>query len=272
KKKKKKKKIKKMSLIQEKFINSNYFYHYVNGAAGTGKKTLFMKKIDYLLNVKKISFSHLLILSFSNKTLINIRHNFIKNNFFNNFYINENYESKETMSTFHSFTFRFINYFDSLFVFKKSISSLLQEEIIKNLTTQNMLCLNERIEDLIKKITSYKRFQIEKQILKRAPELLKQFKLDFSITDDFKKLFSLYQEYLNQNKMLDYDDLLIKTYEILKNPSHDYYMSFYANYRHIFIDEFQDINLLQYEIVNLLIKNNNYPKEEYKKTFFNLFW
>lgn len=64
------------------------------------------------------------------------------------------------------------------------------------------------------------------------------------------RIFSKYQEELKSTNKLDFDDLLIELLQVLKrNPT-------LLQYDYIFIDEFQDTNLLQYQLLKKIISNN----------------
>ncbi|MGI6239112.1 MAG: DNA helicase PcrA [Christensenellales bacterium] len=74
--------------------------------------------------------------------------------------------------------------------------------------------------------------------------------------DDFRnrKLFEAYRAYekaLKSNNALDFDDLLLKTLELLaENPP---VLQYYRDkFQYILVDEYQDTNLAQYELVRLL--------------------
>ena len=56
--------------------------------------------------------------------------------------------------------------------------------------------------------------------------------------------------------LLDFNDLLIETYELLKGDE-KIKQKYQDVYKHILVDEFQDTNPSQMEILNLLVKNNN---------------
>src|SRR5690606_23699467 len=60
-----------------------------------------------------------------------------------------------------------------------------------------------------------------------------------------------YEKKLKANNALDFDDLIIKTVELLKsNPDVlDYYQK---KFKYIFVDEFQDTNKIQYKLVKLI--------------------
>ena len=69
-----------------------------------------------------------------------------------------------------------------------------------------------------------------------------------------RKLYEAYRDYeqtLKGNNALDFDDLLIKTLELLTEqpPVLDYYRS---RFQYILVDEYQDTNAAQYELVRLL--------------------
>jgi len=75
--------------------------------------------------------------------------------------------------------------------------------------------------------------------------------------EHFRELLTLYDSYKKEKNKIDFDDMLCHTYEMLKqNPIE---LEYWRNkYTHIMIDEFQDINSVQFEMVKLLAapKNN----------------
>jgi ATP-dependent helicase/nuclease subunit A len=69
----------------------------------------------------------------------------------------------------------------------------------------------------------------------------------------FKKSLTIYEESKSENGYLDYEDILYKTYSILKNPSVRDYLG--DKYHYLMIDEYQDTNELQYNIFLPLLDN-----------------
>ena len=67
----------------------------------------------------------------------------------------------------------------------------------------------------------------------------------------FRRIFRAYQEFLYQNRLLDFDDMLVYTKELLESRP-DILGGWQRKFCYILIDEFQDINQIQYEIVRLL--------------------
>lgn len=76
---------------------------------------------------------------------------------------------------------------------------------------------------------------------------------------DFKsqKIASVFEEYentLNNNNAIDFDDMLLLTVKLLEQNSQvrEYYFN---KFKHILVDEYQDTNLAQYKLVNMLYTN-----------------
>lgn len=65
------------------------------------------------------------------------------------------------------------------------------------------------------------------------------------------RVYENYRGLLFKNNALDFDDLLMKTVKSLAAKEH-ILKRYQEKYRHILVDEFQDTNLVQYELVKLL--------------------
>lgn len=72
----------------------------------------------------------------------------------------------------------------------------------------------------------------------------------------FRSIFREYQQALIRKRKLDFDDMLVCTYELLKARP-DICRGWQKRFRYILIDEFQDINAIQYETVKLLAQPGN---------------
>ena len=72
----------------------------------------------------------------------------------------------------------------------------------------------------------------------------------------FKKLYKEYDRKLFHSKKLSFSDMINKCYELLKDNKR-VLRKYQDKYKYILIDEFQDINLSQYEIIKLICKSKN---------------
>lgn len=67
----------------------------------------------------------------------------------------------------------------------------------------------------------------------------------------FRDIYHAYDSKLRENRLIDFDDMLTLTYELLtKRPDH--LRAWQEKFQYILVDEVQDMNRLQYEIVRML--------------------
>ena len=69
--------------------------------------------------------------------------------------------------------------------------------------------------------------------------------------DVFRKIYADYGVFLKKHRLIDFDDMLTLTYELFKERP-DILLAWQKKYQYILIDEFQDINQIQYDIVRML--------------------
>ena len=74
--------------------------------------------------------------------------------------------------------------------------------------------------------------------------------------DDFLKLDELYEQYKKENGKIDFDDMLTHAYNMLSSDSSEL-SKWQRRYAYMMVDEFQDINRVQYEAMNLLARPKN---------------
>lgn len=78
--------------------------------------------------------------------------------------------------------------------------------------------------------------------------------VDSYIKEVVKEIYLLYEKRLKENNAIDFDDILLKTFEVLKDEKN---LCYYQNkWTYIMIDEYQDTNQIQYYIVKALASKN----------------
>jgi len=75
-------------------------------------------------------------------------------------------------------------------------------------------------------------------------------------SEQINKLNEKYEQYLSQNNLVDFDDLILLPYLILKNDE-EFAKEISQKYQYIMVDEYQDTNELQYELLRLLTSSHN---------------
>ena len=74
--------------------------------------------------------------------------------------------------------------------------------------------------------------------------------------DTFREIFRAYEKALGHLKKIDYEDMLLMTYELLTGRP-DILAAVQKRWQWVLVDEFQDINRLQYEIVRMIAGPEN---------------
>lgn len=74
--------------------------------------------------------------------------------------------------------------------------------------------------------------------------------------ETFRAIFCKYQQALERRRLIDFDDMLVYCYELLEQRP-DIRALWQQKYPYILIDEFQDINRIQYDIVKMLAEPTN---------------
>ena len=76
------------------------------------------------------------------------------------------------------------------------------------------------------------------------------------ITLEEKNIYEIYKKICIENRKIDFEDMMLKCYEVLKTDSE--ICNFYRKkFQYIIVDEFQDINPIQYLILRILAKPKN---------------
>lgn len=70
------------------------------------------------------------------------------------------------------------------------------------------------------------------------------------------ELYSEYEESKRKNSYIDFDDMIFRTYEILRDNK-EILSKYQDKWDYIHVDEFQDTNRLQYDILKMLVEKNN---------------
>jgi DNA helicase-2/ATP-dependent DNA helicase PcrA len=70
------------------------------------------------------------------------------------------------------------------------------------------------------------------------------------------RVYALYEQRLEASNALDFDDLLIRTVQLLRN-SEEVRRYYHNRFRHVMVDEFQDTNGIQYSLARLIVEGDH---------------
>ena len=208
----------------------------VMAGAGSGKTRVLTYRIAYLISELGIDPTNILAVTFTNKAAREMKERVAN-------ILNMNVDHL-WISTFHSFCARFlrreIRYLNT---YKNDFVIIDEDDALK--------ILKEEMKD---KNFSY--------TPKEAMYLISNAKNQETLPnmqdyerEEFEIIYSLYQNHLIKENLLDFDDLISLTVKILEE--FPYVLDKYQRlFEYIMIDEFQDTNKLQYKLVNLLTNTN----------------
>jgi len=150
--------------------------------------------------------------------------------------------------TFHAVFFKILKYayhLDATNIIREEASIQLLSDIIRK---YDMEIEDERefIDGIRSEISKIKteRIDISTYYSMNCPE------------EQFQQIYSEYTKNMQKQRLIDFDDILLYTYELLAQRK-DILQVWQEKYQYILIDEFQDINRLQYDIIRMLALPQN---------------
>jgi len=205
---------------------------------GSGKTTVITERIRYLIKEQNIPPDQILVITFTNAAAVEMKARFQKTM--------EEQSAPVRFATFHAFYFHILQH-----TYQYNPKNILcNEEKFKYLTEimeeQKIDTLYETdwILDILSRIECYK----NSLCMNKNHDSYQQEDIDSEL---FERVRSAYEIKCNVNHKLDFDDMILICYKLLITRA-DVLEEWRRQYRYIMIDEFQDINNLQYEIIKLL--------------------
>ena len=200
---------------------------------GSGKTFVITHRIKYLIKGSGINPAHILVVTFSRAAAKEMRDRFEK--LYGKSYV--------TFGTFHSVFFSILKTAYG-FSAEQIASDELRYTLIKELIKKNEI-VNEDINTLSGNLLN------EIALIKQDNINIKNYYSNSIASDTFKKLYREYEAELEARNKLDFEDMLLLTYELLSERK-DILKAVQERYQYILVDEFQDINFLQYNIIKLM--------------------
>ena len=209
--------------------------------AGSGKTRVLTYRIAHMIQDLNIYPSQILAITFTNKAAgeMKDRVRTLVGNIADNMWI----------STFHSSCVR---------ILRREIDKLGYN---KNFTIYDTYDQKSLIKQCMKELEINEKDLTDSEILNKISnaknELISAERFKKENEHDFRKnkiadIYVLYQKKLKGNNALDFDDLIFKAVELLKNNK-DVLEFYHKKFKYIMVDEYQDTNKAQYMLVKLLV-------------------
>lgn len=208
---------------------------------GSGKTTVITQRVKYLIEKRGVSPSGILVITFTKAAAIEMKERFGR--LMGGKYL------PVTFGTFHAVFFGILKN-----AYHYTAANILREEqkyqFLKEITGR----MNLEIEDEAEFLSG---ITMEISKVKNDRIALEHYYSANCSDEIFREIYGRYQQKLGSARLLDFDDMLVYTYELLKERK-DIREGWQRRFPYILIDEFQDINQIQYDVIRLLAapKNN----------------
>lgn len=206
---------------------------------GSGKTRTMMERIGILVNEYGIPPEHILGLTFTRNAADEMRSRLVP--------VLGDLSSRVRLSTIHSFCLHLLKVEGRVF---EILSGKEQLVFIKNVMKRL------RIKDLTVG-TVLREISLAKNNIIDPAEFSDLFYGDKTMMQ-IANIYQAYEEAKTNKMLLDFDDLLLETYYLLRDND-DVRAKYQGSFQSIMVDEFQDTNPVQFEILRLLIRNNGNP-------------
>lgn len=220
----------------------------VLAGAGSGKTKLLTSRIAYLIQ-NGVKPRNILAVTFTNKAAKEMKERLGN-------ILGENIVKYMWVGTFHGICGRILRENIENYSFQSG------KKLDKNFSIYDENDSNAVIKQAIKKLNlDDKVYQpkLVKSVISNAKNKMQDAYTFATFARDFKsqKIAAIYEEYenaLNNNNAIDFDDMLLLTVKLLEQCK-EVRQLYYDRFQHILVDEFQDTNMAQYKLINMLYTN-----------------
>ena len=202
---------------------------------GSGKTSVIVERTAYMINEGKIPASSILVVTFSRAAATEMKERFLK-------FVNSD-RSEVTFGTFHGIFYGILKA-----AYNLNASNILSEEekysILREMTEkfgQEMEQEGDFLEEIAKEIS----------VVKGNCISLEHYYASCCSDEVFREIYNGYKNALRTRRKLDFDDMILCCYELFSQRS-DILKAWQKKFVYILVDEFQDINSLQYKILQML--------------------
>ena len=244
---------------QSRVVLSNEKATLVVAGAGSGKSLTIIGKIVYLVKICNINPNDILCISFTNDATINLKNN-----------IKKNYNFDIDIYTFHKLSLSILKSHNIKYTIAKEDLLLDIIELFFNEIIPNNKIYQKALKYILGKTPTEKEIVNLKRLITTFINLyksnnypityylsiLKKIKYTLNIKEYIKNKYLIllifnihimYQEELTKDKSLDFNDMINKTIDVLKNKG------LIKKWKYIIVDEYQDTSITKFNLIKNII-------------------
>lgn len=202
---------------------------------GSGKTLVITYRVRWLIERLGVNPGNILVITFTRAAAEEMKGRFLA--------FPGMQDAPVTFGTFHSVFFMILRY-----AYHYTAGSIIREETRRRYIKDMIDGLELEVEDENEYISGLLN---EISYVKGEMISLRFYHSNNCADELLTEIYEGYEARLRQEGLIDFDDMLVFCYRLLKERK-DILAMWRDKFKHILIDEFQDINRVQYEIVKLL--------------------
>lgn len=207
---------------------------------GSGKTLVITERTKYLIKEYKIPEDKILVITFTKAAANEMKERFLRGM--------GDKHTGVSFGTFHAVFFTILKHayhFNASNIVREEVRHQLLKEVIHRMQLEYE-DEKEFMSDLFSEISLVKGNQME----------LSNYYSIHCADEIFRSIYQEYNQKLRKANLIDFDDMLLLCYQLLSERK-DILHLWQNKFHYILIDEFQDINKVQYEIVRMLSAPRN---------------
>ena len=207
---------------------------------GSGKTITIVNRVKYLIEKQKVRPEEILVVTFTRFAAAEMKSRLCL--------VMGKRDLPVTVGTFHGIYYGILKW-----AYRMNQENILSEtekyQILRGVINKERMEIFDE-EDFIQDIAA----EIGKVKNNRIP--LEEFVSEKCSADAFRNIYRNYEQHRKQLKKIDFDDMLVLCYELFRSRP-DVLAQWQKKFRYVLIDEFQDINRIQYDVIRMLAQPEN---------------
>ena len=207
---------------------------------GSGKTLTIVNRVKYLIEKQKVRPEEILVVTFTRFAAAEMKSRLCL--------VMGKRDLPVTVGTFHGIYYGILKW-----AYRMNQENILSEtekyQILRGVINKERMEIFDE-EDFIQDIVA----EIGKVKNNRIP--LEEFVSEKCSADAFRNIYRNYERHRKELKKIDFDDMLVLCYELFRSRP-DVLAQWQKKFRYVLIDEFQDINRLQYDVIRMLAQPEN---------------
>lgn len=206
---------------------------------GSGKTLIVTERTRYLIEESGVRPDQILVITFTRYAAREMKERFERLTAGKNYPV--------TFGTFHSIFYGILKCAYGIGannLMSEKESSVLLQEVLDQTDIESTPEVEDE-EELVRELLR------EVGMVKNGLCHLKDFHSKYLTQDEFAEVFRSYEHQKKELKKFDFDDMLVQCYALFRKKP-EILQGWQKRFKYILIDEFQDINRVQYEVIRML--------------------